>query len=184
MRRVLLAAALCAALSALAAPAARARGGSVAFDGGTAAERATVQEALDASSFPWSVLPGTVVVHIAANAPAEALPGEIWLDPGLLDTGVFSWATVQHELGHEVDMLLLDDAARQQLAAALGGTSWWLSPGQEHATATAERFASTLSWAYWPSRRNALRPHSPADESAAMRPRAFRALLAQLLHLP
>jgi hypothetical protein len=49
---------------------------------------------------------------------------------------------------------------------------------------TAERFASTLTWAYWPCRANVLRPESLSDESAALPPAQFRALLGSLLGLP
>jgi len=180
MRRTLLALVLATVLAATAGRAGAA-GGSYAFDGGTARQRATVRAALDASSFPWSAVPATIVVHIAPGLPSEASRGEIWLDGSLLDAGVFSWAIVQHEYAHQVDFFLLDDAARAVLAAGLGGASWWASEGMTHAAATSERFASTLAWAYWPSPRNALRPRSRADEAGAMAPAPFRSLLSRLL---
>lgn len=46
-----------------------------------------------------------------------------------------------------------------------------------------ERFASTVVWAYWQDAQNAYRPRGPADESAAMAPDRFRALLERLLGL-
>ncbi len=58
-----------------------------------AAQRA----ALAASAFDWSLLPGTIVVHIGNVGCSFALPGEVWLDAGLLDAGRFAWAVVQHE---------------------------------------------------------------------------------------
>jgi hypothetical protein len=162
------------------------------IDGGTSAERATVHAGLAASSFPWDAVPAQVRIRIRAGVLSHAVPGEIWLDSHLLDAGRFSWAIVQHEFAHQVDFFLLDDAERIDLTARLGGSSWWNSTRQAlapdgslaHGELTAERFASTLTWAYWPCRANVLRPESPADESAALPPGQFRALLASLLGLP
>jgi hypothetical protein len=162
------------------------------IDGGTPPEHATVRAGLAASSFPWEVVPSHVRIHIQAGVLSHAVPGEIWLDSHLLDAGRFSWAVIQHEFAHQVDFFLLDDRERVALAARLGGFSWWnttryaLAPDGSlaHGELTAERFASTLTWAYWPSRANVLRPESPADESAALPPGQFRALLDALLGLP
>ena len=162
------------------------------IDGGTPAEHATVRTGLAASSFPWQIVPTHVRIHIQAGVLSHAVPGEIWLDSHLLDAGRFSWAIVQHEFAHQVDFFLLDDAERIDLTARLGGASWWnttryaLAPDGSlaHGELTAERFASTLTWAYWPCRANVLRPESPGDESAALPPAQFRALLASLLGLP
>ena len=161
------------------------------IDGGTPAEHATVRTGLAASSFPWQIVPAHVRIHIRAGVLSHAVPGEIWLDSHLLDAGRFSWAIVQHEFAHQVDFFLLDDAERVDLTAHLGGISWWnttryaLAPDGSlaHGELTAERFASTLTWAYWPCRANVLRPESPGDESAALPPGQFRALLASLLGL-
>ena len=162
------------------------------IDGGTPAEHATVRTALAASSFPWQIVPAHVHIHIQPGVLSHAVPGEIWLDSHLLDAGRFSWAIVQHEFAHQVDFFLLNDGDRAELTSRLGGTSWWnstryaLAPDGSlaHGELTAERFASTLTWAYWPSRANVLRPESPTDESAALLPAQFRALLASLLGLP
>ena len=162
------------------------------IDGGTPAEHATVHAGLAASSFPWGVVPARVRIHIRAGVLSHAVPGEIWLDSHLLDAGRFSWAIIQHEFAHQVDFFLLNDSERVGLAAHLGGSSWWsttryaLAPDGSlaHGDLTAERFASTLTWAYWPCRANVLRPESPTDESAALPPGQFRALLAFLLALP
>ena len=54
----------------------------------------------------------------------------------------------------------------------------------KHAQLASERFASTLAWAYWPSPYNSLRPQSQTDEAAAMKPAAFRSLLARLTGAP
>ena len=62
----------------------------------------------------------------------------------------------------------------------LGGRAWYQAAGVAHADSAAERFASTLAWAYWPTKENAMRPTSKTSESAAMAPAAFRSLLAQL----
>jgi hypothetical protein len=162
------------------------------IDGGTPAEHATVRTGLAASSFPWEIVPADVRIHIEAGVLSHAVPGEIWLDSHLLDAGRFSWAIVQHEFAHQVDFFLLNDSERTLLATRLGGSSWWsstryaLAPDGSlaHGALTAERFASTLTWAYWPCRANVLRPESPGDESAALPPAKFRALLASVLGLP
>ncbi len=157
-------------------------GGNYVFDGGSAKERATVRGALDASSFDWSVVPGPVTIHIAPIGTSYATPGNIWLDAQLLASGRFSWGIVQHEYAHQVDFLLLGTDARRQLQSRLGGRAYCGEiPGTAHADNTCERFASVLAWAYWPSKDNALRPVSASDESAAMAPAAFRALLATLI---
>jgi hypothetical protein len=162
------------------------------LDGGTPAEQATVRMGLAASTFPWQIVPTRVRIHIRQGVLSHAVPGEIWLDSHLLDAGRFSWAIVQHEFAHQVDFFLLNDAERTLLEARLGGVSWWsstryaLAPDGSlaHGELTAERFASTLTWAYWPCRANVLRPESASDESAALPPAAFRALLASVLGLP
>ena len=174
---------LLSALCALAAPGlAQAAGGNYVFAGGTPAEQTQVRNALDASSFNWGVVPQTITIHIARGIDSEATVGHIWLDSDLVDAGRFAWGTVQHEYAHQVDFFLLDDAKRSALAGGLGGGSWWATAATgAHADATCERFASTLAWTFWQSKDNAMRPESPRDESAAMAPAAFKALLAQVL---
>jgi hypothetical protein len=173
--------ALLAAIAALllsAAPA-HAGGGSYAFAGGTASQREQVRRALDASSFPWSIVPGRVVIHIVPGHDAEALPGHIWVDANLLDGTTFGWGVVQHEYAHQVDFLLFDDATRERLNAVLGGDTWYQSGA--HGAAGVERFASTLAWSYWTTSQNAMEPTSPSDEAAALPTAAFRALMASVL---
>jgi len=176
----------------LSVPGAEAAGGHYVFDGGTPREQLQVRRALDASSFPWSVVPARITIHIVRGIPtSEASRGEIWLDAALLDSGEFSWGVVQHEYAHQVDFFLLDDTKRAQLTPLLGGAAWWagtspsLAPNGTlaHAQLTSERFASTLAWSYWQSRANSMQPRSAADESAAMAPAAFRLLLSQTLDL-
>jgi hypothetical protein len=162
---------------------ARAGGGSYVFAGGSAGERAQVVQALEASSFPWGVVPQTITIHIARGIlTSNALPGQIWLDADLLDTGRFSWGTVQMEYAHQVHFLMLDDAERAGLTTALGAQAWcWEKPGVAHGDNGCERFSATLAWAYWQSDQNALRPEHPGDEAGAMPPAQFRAMLAALL---
>jgi len=177
MRRFLL---LFVLLVVLAAPAdALARAGSLSFTGATPAEQSQVRAALNASSFPWEILPQTIQVHVARGVDSYATPGHVFLDSDLLKAGRFSWGTVQHEFGHQVDFLLIDDAKRATLAGALGGRDWYYAtdPGPAHAEYGCERFASTLAWSYWQSPDNAMKPATPHDESAAMAPAQFRALL-------
>jgi hypothetical protein len=68
----------------------------------------------------------------------------------------------------------------------LGAQAWSSSPTRElpHAQLTAESFASTLAWSYWPSPDNVMQPERAKDESAAMPPAAFRTLIQRVLALP
>ena len=180
--RVLLAAAVA---SVALAGAAHAAGGDYVFDGGTAQERAQVRAALNASSFDWSLVPARVTIHIARGSGSYSRPGHIWLDADLLSAGRFAWAVVQDEYAHQVDFLLLDGTTRSRLTSELGAADWCYGiPGLRHDQYGCERFASTLVWAYWPSKDNAYRPRSRRDESAAMAPARFRALMAELLGVP
>jgi hypothetical protein len=152
-----------------------------AFDGGTPTQRQTVAAALEASSFDWQLLPGRITIHIRHGAPSTSTPREIWLDADLLDSGRFAWGVVQHEYAHQVDYLLFDDALRARLLRQLGGFDWCYSlPGLKHGDYGCERFASTFAWSFWPSPANCMRPSTRGDESAAMTPAAFRALITQL----
>jgi hypothetical protein len=177
------------ALALVFAGGAQAAGGHYVFDGGNRIQQTQVRKALNASSFDWSVVPATITIHIDRGHYSEATYGQIWLDANLLDSGSFSWGVVQHEYAHQVDFFLLNDT-RRALLAGLGGKAWWATGIQAsgapngtlaHAELTSERFASTLAWAYWPSPSNSMRPTSATDESAAMAPAAFRALLAKVL---
>jgi len=175
------------AVSALlpAAGQATAAGGRYTFAGGTPAQRAVVRSALNASSFDWSRVPARVTIHIAPGVHAHAIPGQIWLDPKLLSAGRFAWATIQHEYAHQVDFFLFGSQTRERLGRLLGSKDWYqVNRRGDHDEFGAERFASTLAWAYWPSGDNALRPRTAKDESAAMAPEKFRALVASLLRAP
>ena len=163
---------------------AQAAGGNYVFDGGTAYEQQQVRLALGASTFNWSVVPGQIVIHITPAPTSEAVPGAIYLDPGLLDTGEFAWGVVQHEYAHEVDFALLNDAAHAQLQNALGSTAWCYADSAtplQHNQYGCERFASTVAWAYWPSPNNCMKPAAVQGESGGMAPAAFRALVATIL---
>jgi hypothetical protein len=167
------------------ASSAQSSGGSYVIDGGTAPERAQISAALNASSFDWSLVPMRVQFHVSPGSESCSAPGQIWVDANLLDSGRFSWGVVQHEYAHQVDFFLLTDADRVELLRLLGGQTWWDSPyaAVPHRQLGAERFASTLAWSYWPSNNNAMRPSSPGDESAAMAPASFRAVLQRILGL-
>jgi hypothetical protein len=161
------------------APAAFAAGGNYVFDGGSQAEQTQVTAALNASSFPWGVVPGPVVVHIQRDVASAAAPNQIWLDANLLDSGRFSWGVVQHEYAHQVDFALLDDASRAQLHSILGGSAW--SGAEGHSNLDAERFADLVSWSYWSSSDNVMKPLSAQDEGGQVTPTVFRAALAAIL---
>jgi hypothetical protein len=152
------------------------------FVGGTRAERQTVVAALEASSFDWSRLPQPITVHIAHGVESHSVPRHVWLDANLLASGTFAWGVVQHEFAHQVDYLLLDDQRRALLLDRLGGRDWCYDvPGLRHDQYGCERFASTLAWTFWPSPENCMRPTRPRDESGALPPAKFRALIASLL---
>jgi len=154
---------------------------SYTFDGGTKKERETVVAALEASSFDWTLIPGSDAIHIVRGEPSRSLPREIWLEADLLDAGEFAWGVVQHEFAHQVDYLLLDDAQRVLLLRELGGRDWCYSvPGLAHDQYGCERFASTLAWSFCPSQKNSMRPTHHGDESAATTPAKFRALVSKL----
>jgi hypothetical protein len=157
-------------LAAACSPAAHAAGGQYVLDGGTRAEQAQVRAALDASSFNWSLVTRTVVIHIGAGSSPHAVAGEIWLDSSLLDAGRFSWGVVQHEYAHQVDFAVLTDAMRERLHPLLGGASWWSGT---HSALDCERFADAVAASYWPSADNVLRSVAP--------PERFRAALGGLL---
>src|SRR5438034_2637488 len=63
-----------------------AEGGNYTFDGGTKKERGTVVSALEASSFDWSLLPGSIAIHIVHGEPSRSLPHRIWFDADLLES--------------------------------------------------------------------------------------------------
>jgi hypothetical protein len=162
-----------------------AAGGRYVIDGGNVTERHAVVAALNASSFDWGAVPGTVAIHIVRGLDSYSSPGEIWLDADLLDAGTFAWGVVQHEYAHQVDYLRFDDGTRAQFQKLLGASEWCYgaAPLLDHATYGCERFASTLAWSYWQSPENCMKPTSPNDESAAVSPRRFRAALdAALAH--
>lgn len=161
------------------APSALAQGGNYVVDGGTRAEQLQVKAALDASSFDFSVVPGTVAIQIERGVAPYSTPGRIVLDAGLLDTGRLSWGVVQHEYAHQVDFAVLDDARRAQLQAVVGGSAW--CAGAPHAQLGCERFADLVAWAYWQSPDNVMRPSGAADEGGGVAPAAFRASLARIL---
>jgi hypothetical protein len=164
---------------------AAAGGGNYVFAGGTANEQKQVKDALNASSFDWSLVPNQITIHIAPGQSSQASPGQIWLDANLLDAGTFAWGVVQHEYAHQVDFFLLNAGERLAVGQQLGAQDWCYGiAGLPHAAYGCERFASTLAWSYWPSQDNVMRPQSATDESAALPPAEFRALLAKLLESP
>jgi hypothetical protein len=160
-----------------------ATGGNYVIVGGTGYEQQQVKAALAASSFNWSVVPGVVTINIAPGSTSEAVPGAIFLEPSLLDSGEFSWGVVQHEYAHEVDFALLDASAHARLNTLLGGASWCYedNPALAHNQYGCERFASTLAWSFWQSPANCMRPSAVSGESGGMAPAAFRTLIPSML---
>lgn len=164
---------------------AQAAGGNYVFEAATPKERSTVRAALDASSFDWNVVPTQITVHVGQYGVSRSTPGHVWLDRGLLAAGRFAWATVMDEYAHQVDFFVLDPAARALLQRRLGASAWCYEiSGLPHSANGCERFSSMVAWAYWPSKDNAYRPVSRADESAAMPPAEFRSLLSTVVGMP
>lgn len=162
-----------------------AAGGTYVFDGGDRKARAQVRAALDASAFPWDVVPVPVTIHIGRRVRPHATPGDIWLDPRLLAAGRFSWGIVQHEYAHQVAFFLFGKKERARLARFFGARAWCYERAELHHDGQAcERFASALAWAYWPSPHNVARPHGRTHGlSSAASPRVRR-LAADLLGPP
>lgn len=159
-----------------------ARGGNYIFAGATPTQETTVRSALQASSFDWGVVPAKITIHVGDYGVSHATRGHIYLDADLLSAGRFAWAIVQDEYAHQVDFFLFDAATRARLGMELGGRDWCYGvSGLLHHEYGCERFASTLVWSFWQSRDNAYRPTSAKDESAAMAPAKFRALITQIL---
>ena len=177
MRRALILACIAVAAT-LVPPAGRATGGRYAFAGGTPREQAQVTRALEASSFDWNLVPQRVTIHIARVATSAATPGEIWIDPDLLDAGSFAWGVVQHEYAHQVDFFLLTEPARELLMREFGARTWCSETALRRERLGCERFASALAWAYWPSPDNVMRSASPRELSTAR----FRGLVNRLVH--
>ena len=164
-------------------PAATAGAGSSSytFDGGTKKQRETVAAALRASSFDWSVVPGPIAIHIVKGEPSRSIPGEIWLDADLLDAGEFAWGVVQHEYAHQVDYLLFDDLQRSLLLKRLGGRDWCYARLVWRTTSTAASGSRRpLRGRSGPHRRTRCGRPVKRDESAAMAPAKFRALVSRL----
>lgn len=160
-------------------------GGSYTFAGGTAKEQATVHSALEASSFDWSLIPTTITIHVGQYGDSYSTYGQVYLDATLLDSGSFAWGVVQHEMGHQVDFFLLDDAKRAQLEQLLGGKDWcYAIQGLKHSDYGCERFASELAWAYWQSPDNSMKPATENNEAGAIPVEQFRAVLTQLIGAP
>jgi len=162
-----------------------ARGGDYVFDGGSAAHQRQVRAALEASRFDWNVVPAEITIHVRRGVPTHATRGHIWLDANLVESGTFAWAPIQDEYAHQIHFFRFGDAIEAQLTEQLGARDWCYGvSGLRHGEYGCERFTSTLVWSFWPSRDNVYRPRSSGDESAAMAPARFRALVAGLLGIP
>ena len=131
------------------------------------------------------LVPARITIHIGRRSVSHTRPGHIYLDSRVLTAGRFAWAVVQDEYAHQVDFFLFDAATRSRLTTRLGARDWCYGvPGFLHSEYGCERFASTLVWSYWPSKDNSYRPRTASDESAAMAPAPFRALMAELIGAP
>lgn len=83
---------------------------------------------------------------------------EVYVRDG--DTPAVLAHVIAHELGHAVDVALLDDGGRARWAAARGhrpGTPWWVSAGSNDFASGAGDFAEAFAWwqtpgGHWHSR--------------------------------
>jgi hypothetical protein len=162
---------------------AHASGGNYVFQGGTPYQQLQVTSALNASSFNWSLVTQQITIDIAPVAVDNSIPGTIYLDPSLLNSGQYSWGVVQNEYANQVDFYLLPQTADATFNSALGGTAWCRADqaGLQTAQYGCERFASTLAWAYWQNAGNCVNPTDAGGISGAMTPTAFKALLTSTL---
>lgn len=160
-----------------------AAGGNYVFQGGTSNEQQQVRDALQASSFNWSLVTEQITIDITPTMVSESVPGTIYLDPSLLDSGEWSWGVVQNEYANQVDFYLLPQSDEALFNTALGGTAWCYGdqPGLDMTQYGCERFASTLAWSYWQSPENCIQPADVGAEVEGMQPTAFRALLTSVL---
>ena len=180
-----------AGFAALALPARpAARGGHYAFDGGTPASRPRCASRSRSAASTGTSCPTTVTIHLHRGSGSYATPGAIWIDTEL--------ARLRHvRVGPDPARVrppgrLLPSRRRTaqraerraRRARLVGEPGRRRLHGPDHASLGAERFASTLAWSYWQSPANSLTPTSKKDESAAMAPASFRALLARVLGIP
>ena len=164
---------------------AAAAGGDYSFVGGDRSARAHVRAALNASTFPWRVVPVPVTIHIARGARPRSAPGDIWLDARLLRSGKFAWGIVQHEYAHQVAFFMFGRTERGRITRLFRARGWCHERrGLAHDDHACERFASALAWAYWPSPDNTERPGRTGRGTLPVRPRTLRALMADLLGPP
>jgi len=161
-----------------------ASGGNYVFQGGTPYQQLQVRDALNASTFNWSLVTQQVTIDISPSVVQDqSTPGQIFLNPSLLDSGEFSWGVVQTEYANQVDFLLLPQQDDAMFDTALGGTAWCYldQAGLQLSQYGCERFAATLTWAYWQSPDNCIQPSEVGADAAGMPPAAFRALVASVL---
>jgi hypothetical protein len=150
--------------------------------GGSDAAQQSARAALEASRFDWGLVPEQITIRILNCGCAGARPGEILLDEAVLTDPrlgpKYAWGMVQHEYAHQVACFLLDARARRRIQAWLGGSDWCYEGGVAHDDHACELFASSLTWAYWPRRRNIM------GVEAVVSAREFRATLPRLLGRP
>jgi hypothetical protein len=161
-----------------------ASGGNYIFNGGTPTQQQQVRDALNASTFNWSVVTQQITINIDPSiVQDESTPGQIYLNSDLLNSGEFAWGVVQTEYANQVDFMLLPQQDDAMFNTALGGTAWCYGDqaGLQLAQYGCERFAATLTWAYWQSPQNCIQPSEAGVDAAGMAPAAFRALLASVL---
>jgi hypothetical protein len=164
---------------------AEATAGNYVLEGGNAEAQETVRAALNASTFEFSRVPAQITIRITTCGCAGARPGLIVLDETVLtDASLgdrYSWALIQHEYAHQIDYFLFEDADRAAVRKALGGRDWcYEKAGLAHDAHGCELFADVFAWAFWPARKNILRPDAKTF-APGQTPSQLRAFVNSLL---
>ena len=134
----------------------------------------------EASSFDWSLIPGTITVHIGGlrRLVLGLRATSTWTPPSL-DSGRFAWGVVQHEFAPPGRLLPLrrrasghscsQCARRQGLVLSV--------PSLDALRLRLRALRLELAWAYWQSPDNVMKPQKTERRVAASCPCAqFRAL--------
>ncbi len=166
---------LCLLLALVFTPPALASGGHYTFSGGSSFDVRRYGQALRVSAFNWSLLEQVVTVRIAPGLASGAIPGRITPDAPTRQRRIFV-ACRAARVRASGGLLPARRCGARAVCREARGPDVVSGRGRlPHGAYGCERFASTLAWAYWPSAQ--MRPMSPGDESAAMKPARFRALL-------
>lgn len=162
------------------------------FDRGTARQIKIFEDVIDKCTFNWDALPQKVTIHFQDGLGAiTSTRAQIWVDPAEVDTkSSYYSGIVQHELGHQVDFLLLTDRDRAKFSKFMGSPDWspplGQNPNLDHGKYGREMFASTFAAACDPDDEPDDDPDEKnvifsSPESRAMPAKKFMSLLTSVL---